>query len=312
LKKNQKKVVFIMGAGHCGSTLLDLVLGSHSIGFSLCELNAIHKSVDHDKGEYFKICSVCKNKCPIWNDRASERILSLYFSRKNRFRSAVGKLTRYFFNPYNIICDWTGKSMLIDSSKHPIWFKRQLVHARIGAPIEPYLIYLTRDGRAVVNSYLRKYPERGINQIAETWKFQIGRMNSFYKHFPRNRRLQVRYEDLATKSEIVVKSICDFLRINYEREMLLYWQHDHHPVHGNLGTHSLLFNYRNLFQNGASKYCDDLNRGNKYYDKEYYRRIGLAIKLDLRWQKEMSPDALKIFDKIVGDMNLPFRFDECD
>ena len=31
------KVVFIMGAGHCGSTLLDLIVGSHSNAFSLGE-----------------------------------------------------------------------------------------------------------------------------------------------------------------------------------------------------------------------------------------------------------------------------------
>jgi len=298
-----------MGAGHCGSTLLDLILGSHSSGFSLCELHAIHKSIDPGDGEYPKICSICEEKCPIWNEAASERVLALYFSKKNKLRSAIGKLSRYLVNPYNIICNWTGKSLLIDSSKQPGWFERQLKPGQIGEPIIAYLIYLTRDGRAVVNSYLRKYPQRGIAQITETWKYQIIKMNKFYEQFPKNRKVQVRYEDLASKTEIVIKSICSFLGLNYERDMLLYWKHEHHPVYGNLGTHSLLFNYRNLLKQNASGYYNDLNRGDRYYEKEYYESMGFAIKLDLRWQKELSSSSLETFNKIAGEINFPFKYD---
>ena len=34
----ENQIVFIMGPGHCGSTLLDLILGSHSDCFSLGEV----------------------------------------------------------------------------------------------------------------------------------------------------------------------------------------------------------------------------------------------------------------------------------
>ena len=38
------KVAFILGTGHCGSTLLDLILGSHSKLFSLGEVYRVVSS----------------------------------------------------------------------------------------------------------------------------------------------------------------------------------------------------------------------------------------------------------------------------
>jgi hypothetical protein len=37
------KVIFILGSGHCGSTLLDLILDSHSKVFSVGEIGDLRK-----------------------------------------------------------------------------------------------------------------------------------------------------------------------------------------------------------------------------------------------------------------------------
>ena len=204
-----KKVVFIMGPGHCGSTLLDLILGSHSNTFSLAELHAISKRLEFAKRGNTCLCGICSGKCAFWDEQASFSVLKLFYSRKSKLSRVLFKLSRYFFNPYHFIFRWSNKSILIDSSKQPYWFNSQLTPSYTWKNIVPYLIYLSRDGRAVINSYLRKYPKRGIVQITETWKDQIIKMNGFYDQFP-NKKKKVKYEDLAMHPERVIKSICHF------------------------------------------------------------------------------------------------------
>ena len=75
-----RKVIFVMGPGHCGSTLFDLIMGSHSDVFSLGEFHRIHGAIDDFQEGYPKICGVCTGRCEFWNQRASLPILKMYFS----------------------------------------------------------------------------------------------------------------------------------------------------------------------------------------------------------------------------------------
>jgi len=122
----RKKVVCLLGTGHCGSTLLDLLLGSHSRVFSLGEFHSIYKTVrEMRRGESPRICVVCQGECKFWNERASASILNLYYSRKTLLNAVLGKAARYVYNPYHFIFKWSGKPVIVDSSKHPGWFKSQ-------------------------------------------------------------------------------------------------------------------------------------------------------------------------------------------
>lgn len=44
-------------------------------------------------------------------------------------------------------------------------------------------------------------------------------------------------------------------------------------------------------------------------DERYYHQVGLAIRLDLRWKREMSNDALATFQEIAGEVNRTYEFD---
>ena len=306
-----RKVIFVMGPGHCGSTLFDLIMGSHSDVFSLGEFHRIHRAIDDFQEGYPKICGVCTGRCEFWNQRASLPILKMYFSRKNKYRSLFGKVSQCVFNPYKFLFKWSEKSVLVDSSKQPSWFRRRLTPSYTWRDMVPYLIYMCRDGRAVVNSYLRKYPERGIANIAENWKRQINEMNKFYENFPSTRRMKVKYEELATYPERVGQSICNFVDLKYEKEMVRYWTHEHHHLFGNGGTKSLIFKYRMKFEHQSVSLQKRLNNNNskKYYGSKYYQEVGLAIKLDLRWHRELSQEQLEVFDSIAGNTNKPFIYE---
>ncbi|MGI9294861.1 MAG: sulfotransferase family protein [Pseudomonadales bacterium] len=304
-----KKVIFLMGPGHCGSTLLDLILGSHPDAFSLGELHRIWTSIDTNE-QPSKICGVCPGSCNFWNQQVSLPMLKLYFSRKNRLRSLLRKVGQYVLNPYAGLMKWSGKSILIDSSKNPAWIKRQLAFSHRWRGITPYLVYISRDGRAVVNAYHRKYPQRGVEAITLQWKNQIIEMEEFYNQFPADRKLNVSYEELASQPEIVIKSLCEHCSISYEPEMLRYWTHDHHHVFGNGGTRNLIYRYREQFTPPSKELSDRIVASKKHYEHEYYDQVDVAIRLDERWRKEMPPEGLAIFTKIAANTNAPYEY-EC-
>lgn len=298
-----KKVVFIMGSGHCGPTLLDLILGSHSSAFSLGEFNQIRRVFDDSGNSTTKICGVCSQECPFWDQIASERMLRLLFSNRSNVQKLFARLLKFIMTPYDSIFKWSNKDVLIDSSKKLGWFKRQLFPRYKWHDKSSYLIYMLRDGRAVVNSYYRKYPERGFDNITMDWKQQMVGMNSFYDQFPENKKMKVCYENLATKPEETIKSICDLIGIEYEREMLNYWVPEHHHVSGNAGTRSLIFKFREQFGYEMTNARQESEREKTYYSDNYYNQLNLAIKLDERWKEELSPEHLDIFERLAGDVN---------
>lgn len=302
-----KKVVFIMGPGHCGSTLLDLLLGSHSQCFSLGELYRIKGLLDRPSDSYQKICGVCLGPCDFWNKRAGLPVLRMSFAGQNRLRSTVRKISHYTYNPYKFIARWSGKPILIDSSKYPAWIERQLHPAYIWRGIKPYLIYMCRDGRAVVNSYYRKYPERGIINIIESWKHRIETMNALFARFPKNDKIRVQYEELAARPEPVIRALCRFLKIEYEEPMLRYWMHDHHHVMGNGGTRSLMFKYRETLGTDSEALRKRQAEAKQFYDASYYDGMEPGIRLDERWRVELSPEHREQFEALAGEINRPFK-----
>jgi hypothetical protein len=44
----------------------------------------------------------------------------------------------------------------------------------------------------------------------------------------------------------------------------------------------------------------------------HYDDVGLAIKLDLRWTRELTPEQLAVFDAIAGDTNKPFAYEPAE
>ncbi|MFQ5470856.1 MAG: sulfotransferase [Gammaproteobacteria bacterium] len=308
----KKKVVFLIGAGHCGSTLLDLILGSHSHAFSLGEFNRIYDILDRPHKAHPRICGVCEEDCEFWNGCTFLPALRLLYSKRNKALSAIGKISRLAINPYRFLFGWTGKNILVDSSKLPYWLQYQLRFPHTWKHIKPFLVYVARDGRAVVNSYLRKYPDKGVHAITENWITKINQLNAIYNDFPVQRRITVRYEQLATEPKTVLQPLCQLLELEYEDSMLQYWKHAHHHIAGNAGTRSLIFKYRKTLDQNMSAKRAETERGKAYYHEQYYNDLNTGIRLDLRWKNQLSIPDLRIFETMAGKLNEPFRYDGQD
>jgi hypothetical protein len=295
-----KQVAFMTGSGHSGTTLLHLIISSHSRAFGLGELMHLGRSD--------RVCSVCEGACPFWDVRADKAVLRRYFTRRSFGAPIVLLAARYQRSFYRHALEWSERDLVLDSTKSIRWISRQLVPSRHWRDMRPVLFFMSRDGRAVVNSYLRKNPGRSVDEVAHEWKERIERAQRFFASVPSDRRFRVVYEELATRPQEIVPPICDFLGLDYEPAMLRYWEHDHHLTGGNFGTQWLVMRYQGATANGVSPRAAEFEKRHARHGS-YYLDHEVGISLDLRWKEELSRDALKTFDQIAGSTNREFAYE---
>lgn len=288
-----KKVIFILGTGHCGSTLLDLILGGHSKMFSLGE---VYRVVSTDIPE--PICDICDDACKFWNPRLLKDLNNSYNDNMvKRIARKFNLIETKEVSFYQKLSKASRKSILVDSSKNPGWIKRNGRLLRLSG-IDPVLIYLSRDGRAVVNSYFRKYPERGLKGLSNNWNSRILAINDCFESWRTGSKIHIRYEELAKNPIKTVEMLMDFLQLSFEEEMMFFWKNEHHIINGNAGTKSMLLKFRSKHR--YEKWVDNNN-------KEYYRNQELGIKFDERWRRELDSQQISIIEEITDDLNSSFK-----
>ncbi|MBD3200094.1 MAG: hypothetical protein GF316_08765 [Candidatus Lokiarchaeota archaeon] len=277
--RSNQEVVFICGAPHSGSTLLGLILGSHPETFYAGEANKSRFLNSKDPTMEDRFCKICGPECRIWGNYDSSLEKDLY-----------EQLRRL-----------TDKKIIIDSTKKVEWLKKRSEALNFKED-KQYLIYIMRDGRAVINSRLRKYPETDINDLISNWKDHVSATNEFFHNFKQN-KIKIHYEELALSPEVVIESLCEFLNIAYFDKMIQYYDHEQHPLGGNTGTQSLILKAQ---ENKKTDSVIRLSSRNKYYYSEH----PLGIKLDLRWKEELDPKIRQLFDKEAGTLNEEFEFNK--
>lgn len=283
------KVVLILGTGHCGSTLLDLILGSHSKMFSLGE---VYRVVSSDPP--VPICDICEEDCEFWKPTLLKSIQNIYTDNlPKQIGRKLGVLEAIEVSFYKKLFEASKKNILVDSSKNPGWINR---NGKVleSSNIKPILLYLSRDGRAVVNSYFRKYPERGLEHIAHNWNSRVTAINECFTSWPSESKVHIRYEDLAKNPIATIKKLMEFIQLPYEEEMMHFWEHDHHLVNGNAGTKSMLLKFRDTHRHAQWVEANE---------KDYYKNQELGIKFDERWRKELDTAQIAAVNKIIDPLN---------
>lgn len=163
----QQTLIYIIGAGRSGTTLLDIVLGNSDNTISLGEINRFFKRDGvppkrkyNDEVLLFwdKINKEFRRKCNQIDYKEAE-----YLLKKNEYHSAflTNKFNhninykKLFLELYNIIINNTDNQIFIESSKYPIRglnlskFKRDL-------SFDVKYIYIKKDPVKVVNSFNKK------------------------------------------------------------------------------------------------------------------------------------------------------------
>ncbi len=213
---NKNKIIYIAGLGHSGTTILDMILGVHKKIIGLGEIMPFIRRKNH-LADYKSTCSCGKkgDKCEFWSK--AEDVIK---NSKNE-DSAYFKLTDFFFKKY-------GKNtILVDSSKNSYNYLE-----KIKDKYDLKVIFLTRDFRSWAFSRFssKKFLPIfwGIRWLAEIMKLE----NRFKKM---NISLfRVGYEELALYPDFVIPKICDFIEVDYQKQMLNPSKTKSHIINGNL------------------------------------------------------------------------------
>ncbi|WOK06273.1 sulfotransferase [Imperialibacter roseus] len=227
----QSRLIFIVGYGRSGSTILDLLLGNSKKVAALGEVAYLTDAVW--TSNHYCSCGKSASECEYWSafktkwELNSEITIESFLALEKRY-SRLSGVTRLFFdksidsksfntyrktvsNLYNILLELNDGSIAIDASKLPF---RLLILRVLG--FRPFVIHLVRDGRAVLGSLKKGHRanlEKGVQKalkpkptirVALGW----GLANVFSELFSFGlNRILLRYEDLVTDPIFSLKRI---------------------------------------------------------------------------------------------------------
>ncbi|MEL6940044.1 MAG: sulfotransferase [Cyanobacteria bacterium J06598_1] len=325
----KKKVLFIMGTAHCGSTLLTLILGGHPSCMSIGELSTLPDLYRRGK----PVCSVCQGKCSFWDDRFTAKDYQLLCGGLSeqrlhkhiplRLEKAVRGVLKndQVFNPYSLIASKLDEAVIVDSTKTVYWLEKKLAAREFQQGlVEPYLLHLIRDGRAVMASYSRRKVYHGLSaeefgqQFGTMWQKRVNNEYRFFdsfantlgKRYPSHQQ-RLRYETLATEPEETTRSLCDWLGIPFERNMLDYRNHENHVIAGNDRTRASVAKHKSTVQaqtqtQAQAQAVEAANAKPKPIQE-------FGIKLNQRWKTILSPEQIAAFYQATDDMNKAYEWE---
>lgn len=177
------RVVYVVGMGRSGSTLLDRVLGREQGVVSLGEAsniwrNGVIEGRNCACGEPFERCDfwteVAQRAAPALSHQAAEQVVAVHsrhldtrrmwtmLTASTRRQVAADLPAAYLANlgaVYRAVVEVAGASTLVDSSKHPAfgYFLSLVPGLRVD------FVHLVRDPRAVAYSWSRSRIEPGTN-----------------------------------------------------------------------------------------------------------------------------------------------------
>ncbi len=240
--KNKTSIIYVLGSGHCGSTLLDLMMDSHSKIVGVGELE--NCSNQRKKKKTTCTCKRILANCPFWNkvfEGISSNIdLSVYrnkidfllktkkFKNKKTFKEIdLEKYLKLNEKIYKDVLSYSKKEIIFDSSKTADRAEL-LVQSK---DLEITLLHLVRDGRGVMWSYKRKYGRI----FSPMWRW-LGKNLKIELMKKRNKNIKtifVRYEDLVKNPEKELKRILEETKLSFEPQMLNFREYEHHQIGGN-------------------------------------------------------------------------------
>ncbi|HWM88457.1 MAG TPA: sulfotransferase [Kofleriaceae bacterium] len=265
-------VAYILGAGHCGSTLLSMLLNGHSRMLALSELRKIESLLGPRAAEH----QPNPLEGALW-----QRVRSRYESAHGQpfdqlridhpswktFAGWSRERIRAWAEPQvrllECIAAESGKDILVDSSKS--WQQLYLLWRSGRVPIK--VLRVMRDGRAVLHSYNRKYDDFLFS--FGQWAKPTAMAEVLRRAFSERDWMNIRYEELATDPTATLTEVCGFLGTEFEPAMLRFRSHPWFGIRGNRMAH------------GSSE----------------------EIRLDEKWRRDLPRRDRLLFELLGGPLN---------
>lgn len=215
------KVIYVMGAGHSGSTILGVTLGNCANVFFAGEVEEwlVNSGVpplggtertrfwSEVRGEVDAPDELFGGAANRYMERSSALLRIHYWPVRRRLR---GRYRRVAEDLYRAIARSAGSTHVVDTSHFPLR-AREL---KTLSGIELYLVFLVRHPQSVVASYIRHISRREVAERrlrvlstnANLWLTHVLSLFVFLGH-PRDRRLFLRHEDFLADPEAVLREI---------------------------------------------------------------------------------------------------------
>ena len=267
---------FVVGAGRSGTTLLRMMLDSHST-------LAIPPETDFAAAaEPFRQAGATAAACAMtdswrWQDFNISAAEFIRRVREERPRS-LGDVMRIFYRLYAELMD---KPRWGDKSPYYVWGMKAIDRL---LP-EAHFVHVIRDGRDVALSVLPLW--FGPDTVAEAASDWVEIVAAARRQAPDlSSYTEVRYEDLIGEPERILRELCDLLELGWEAAMLDY----HVAARRRLASETA-----------------DGSFGGRLVPREERMRIHRLIgkppqRAQIgRWRSEMSAADLRAFERIAGD-----------
>lgn len=217
------RVIYIMGAGRSGSTILGTALGNGRNAFFAGELTAYprqagvpaRKSATGPSPELLYLWARIRDNMAArgqttdisWH-RAFEHPLNVHKQIGRERSSRLRAYALFCGDLYEAIAAETSSAVVIDSSHDPVrrWYLR-----KVSKSIDIYTIHLVRDPRSVIAALETGDFAGARPKSTFAANLYLGTVHALseavYGRLPRNRRLRVRYEDFTSNPDAVVSRI---------------------------------------------------------------------------------------------------------
>ena len=224
------RVIYIAGAAHSGSTLLDMMLNAHPEIMSVGEVLKLN-NVKHSKSGEAKAtrCSCGASgllQCPFWSrvnkeiDKAHGKTLAdldvdNYHARDQRPEPNTAL--------FKAIAAVSGKNFIVDSSKMP----RRLEYLLRQEALNVYPVHLIRSPEGQISSVVHRF---GL--VASIFRYEVvsAQTRAKLKSVPHG---VVRYEDLVREPEQTLKRLLAPLGLIFHPLQLAWAEQPKHSFAGN-------------------------------------------------------------------------------
>ena len=299
-----RPLIYVASPSYSGSTLLTFLMNAHPALATIGEL----KWGVIDLETYQCSCGALLRACPFWRHVASamaERGLPFDLQRpETTFRAPRAGLTdralraRVRGAPFEvvrtvtlaslpkgralfqrvaavnramieIITDLQRATHFVDSSKDPVRIK----HLLDTGDYDVWVIQLVRDGRGVVNSAVKNQGQEPATATRD-WRSTHREIERIRPRLATERFLRVRYEDLCGDVDATMECVFRFCGVE-PVPVSTTFAHTEHHILGN--------------------------------------RMRLAMRDEIthdeKWRTALSPDALRTFNDIAGDVNRAYGYE---
>lgn len=289
-------LIYIASDVRSGSTLLDLMLGSHSEVSSVGEIQFL---TDHFRRQgmghswdWKCTCGKDFNDCEFWSkinglvkektgDNISDRetwvrrvkqpfpyltLPNFLFKRMCENKSSLSKgldASSFCWEVVDSISEQTGNTVVVDSSKNAEQFR----YLYCWRPSSIKMIHLIRDGRGVVYSKMTRAGDTS-RKATKNWVLENLKISLIKRMVRKSNRMTIKYEDLCENPQKEIEKVLEFLNVSNENSLLS--KEDRHNVCGS--PHR--FDWKDM-----------------------------EINLDERWKAGLSSESKKTFNTFGGWLN---------